>query len=237
MTSDDALERLHSHGPNIVSSRSAGAIDVLVSQLKSPLLILLVAAASTSVLVGERTDAAIIIAIMALSVGLGFVNEYRAERAVEALHSRIRHTAVTLRDGRASKVDVTDLVPEDVVRLDVGDVVPADLLLLEINALECDEAVLTGEATAAEKQVEPIAEGGSLLALPTCAFMGTVVRNGTGWGVVVQTGGGTAFGRIAVRLGQRQAETAFQVGLRTHRAEPSADTRDLRLVRETIANT
>ena len=214
LTSSGALDRLHRHGPNTVSSRSARAVDVLLRQLKSPLLILLVAAASTSVLVGERTDAAIIIAIMALSVGLGFVNEYRAERAVEALHSRIRHTAVTLRDGRATKVDVTDLVPGDVVRLDVGDVVPADLRLLEINALECDEAVLTGEATAAEKQVTPIAEGGSPLALATCAFMGTVVRNGTGWGVVVQTGGGTAFGRIAVRLGERQTETAFQVGLR-----------------------
>jgi Mg2+-importing ATPase len=151
---------------------------------------------------------------MTLSVALGFLNEYRAERAVEALHSRIRHTAVTLRDGRAVDIDVTHLVPGDVVRLDVGDVVPADLRLLDATALECDEAVLTGEATPAAKQVAPPASIESPLALPTCAFMGTVVRNGDGWGVVVQTGGQTVFGRIAARLGERQVETAFQQGLR-----------------------
>src|SRR5512146_3010731 len=82
LTSSEALDRLHSHGPNAVRSHRARAIDVLLRQLKSPLLILLVAAALTSEFVGERTDAAIIIAIMALSVGLGFANEYRAERAV-----------------------------------------------------------------------------------------------------------------------------------------------------------
>lgn len=214
LTSSEALDRLRTHGPNAVRSHSARAIEVLFRQLRSPLLVLLVAAALTSAFVGERTDAAIIIAIMALSVGLGFANEYRAERAVEALHSRIRHTAVTLRDGRAAAVDVIALVPGDVVRLDVGDVVSADLRLLEANALECDEAVLTGEATPAEKRTTPVSPGDSGLGLPSCAFMGAVVRNGTGWGVVVQTGVGTAFGRIAVRLGERQAETAFQLGLR-----------------------
>jgi Mg2+-importing ATPase len=214
LTSEDALDRLRSHGPNAVRSHSARAVEVLLRQLKSPLLVLLVAAALTSAAVGERTDAAIILGIMALSIGLGFANEYRAERAVEALHSRIRHTAVTLRDGYATDVDVIDLVPGDVVRLDVGDVVPADLRLLEVNGLECDEAVLTGEATPAEKRTSPAPLDDSALGLPSCAFMGTVVRNGTGWGVVVQTGVGTAFGRIAVRLGERHTETAFQVGLR-----------------------
>ncbi len=214
LTSGEALRRLREHGPNAVRSHGARALSVLLRQLKSPLLILLLAAASTSLLVGERTGAGIIIAIMVLSIGLGFINEYRAERAVEALHSRIRHMAVTMRDGRATDVNVIDLVPGDVVRLDVGDVVPADLRLFEVNALECDEAVLTGEATPAEKQVAPTPAGQAPLALPACAFMGTVVRNGTGWGVVVQTGSGTAFGRIAVRLGEQQLETAFQVGLR-----------------------
>src|SRR6202521_1722354 len=168
LTSSEALDPLRSHGPNAVRSHSARAIEVLLRQLKSPLLFLLIAAAGTSAVVGERTDAAIIIAIMALSIGLGFINEYRAERAVEALHARIRHTAVTLRDGRASDVNVVDLVPGDVVRLDVGDVVPADLRLLEVNALECDEALLTGEATPAEKQVTSTPLAPSPLALPSC---------------------------------------------------------------------
>ena len=214
LTSHDALERLAKHGPNAVRSHGARALAVLLRQFKSALLLLLLVAAIISFFVGERTDAAIILAIMSMSVGLGFGNEYRAERAVAALHSRIRHTAVTLRDGRPTDVDVVSLVPGDVVRLDIGDVVPADLRLLEVNALECDEAVLTGEAMPAEKQANPAAEDGSALGLPSCAFMGTVVRNGTGWGVVVQTGAGTAFGQIAVKLSEHQLETAFQLGLR-----------------------
>jgi Mg2+-importing ATPase len=187
---------------------------VLLRQVKSPLLILLVAAAATSLVVGERTDALIILAIMALSVGLGFFNEYRAARAVEALHSRIRHTAATSRDGKVVEVNVTELVPGDVVRLAVGEVVPADLRLLEASDLACDEAMLTGEATPAEKNIAPGSPTESPLDLPSCAFMGTVVRTGSGRGVVVETGRKTAFGRIAIRLGGAQEETGFQIGLR-----------------------
>ena len=214
LSTEAALARLREVGPNAIRSHGARAFDVLLRQVRSPLLILLVAAAATSFGVGERTDALIIFAIMTLSVGLGFLNEYRAERAVEALHSRIRHVAVTLRDGRAVPVNVTELVPGDLVRLDVGDVVPADLRLIEANGLECDEAVLTGEATPAEKQIALVAAAESPLALPSCAFMGTVVHAGTGRGVVVRTGGDTAFGAIAMRLGTRPPQTAFQLGLR-----------------------
>jgi P-type Mg2+ transporter len=187
---------------------------VLARQLRNPLLALLLAAALTSAFVGERTDAVIIFLITGLSVGLGFFNEYRSERAVEELHSRLRHTALVVRDGTPLPVDVTELVPGDVVRLAVGDVVPADLRLLGADGLECDEAVLTGESLPAEKQVAAVAHPASPLELPACAFMGTVVRSGGGAGVVVQTGSRTAFGGIALRLGDRQPQTAFQLGLR-----------------------
>ena len=115
LSAAEATRRLGKVGPNAVRSHGASALEVLLRQVKSPLLILLVAAAGTSLVVGERTDALIIFAIMALSVGLGFFNEYRAARAVEALHSRIRHTAVTSRDGKAVEVNVTELAPGDVV--------------------------------------------------------------------------------------------------------------------------
>ena len=183
-------------------------------QLRNPLLILLVAAALTSFAVGERTSALIILLIICLSVGLGFVNEYRSELAVEALHSQLRHRALAVRDGEPVAVDVTELVPGDVVRLAVGDVVPADLRLLHVEGLECDEAVLTGESLPAEKQSDPIAAPESSLDLGSCAFMGTVVRDGSGLGVVVATGGRTEFGAIALQLGERQPQTAFQLGLR-----------------------
>ena len=214
LTTADATVRLGKVGPNAIRSHGANALDVLLRQVKSPLLVLLVAAAATSLFVGERTSALIIFSIMAISVGLGFFNEFRAARAVEALHSRVRHDALTFRDGKATSVSVTALVPGDVVSLAVGDLVPADLRLLEAKDLTCDEAVLTGEATQAEKSIAPAPPSESPLDLPSCAFMGTVVRTGSGRGVVVQTGRSTAFGRIAVRLGEAQEETGFQIGLR-----------------------
>jgi Mg2+-importing ATPase len=214
LTDSEAARRLEAVGPNAVRTHGARLLEILMRQVKSPLLLLLVTAAAVSVVVGERTDAFIILGIIALSVLLSFFNEYQAARAVEALHSRIRHTVVARRQGRAISVNVTELVPGDVVRLDVGDVVPADLRLLEANALECDEAVLTGEATPAEKNVKPNPPSDSPLDIPSCAFMGTVVRGGTGRGVVVRTAKDTAFGQIAARLGEQQEETAFQLGLR-----------------------
>jgi Mg2+-importing ATPase len=209
LSAAEVLRRRQEAGPNVVGGRSVKAVSVLLRQLRNPLLILLGAAALTSLYVGERTNALIILAIVGLSVGLGFVNEYRSEKAVEALHRRIRHRAVTIREGRRTGVDVTELVPGDVVLLDVGDVVPADLRLLATNGLECDEAVLTGESLPAGKS----------LAIPTpgdfddCALMGTVVRSGAGRGVVVVTGSATAFGRIAASLGAPPVVTAFQAGL------------------------
>lgn len=214
LSSGEATRRLDRFGPNSLRSHGARPLAVLLRQLRNPLLILLIAAASTSLLVGESTGAAIILSITALSVGLGFLNEYRSERAVEALHQQLRHTALVMRDGRPVTIDVTELVPGDVVRIGVGDVVAADLRLLEIQGLACDEAVLTGEAIAAEKQTEPAQDPASPLALASCAFMGTVVREGGGAGIVVQTGARTEFGKIAMRLGERQPPTAFQLGLR-----------------------
>ena len=214
LTASEAALRLREGGLNAVISHGARPFQVLARQLRNPLLILLVAAALVSISVGEGVDALIILVIVCLSVGLGFVNEYRSEKAVEELHSTIRHSVVTTRDGRVSTVDLTELVPGDVVGLDVGDVVPADIRLLEANALECDEAVLTGESMPVPKSTEPTSTDDPSSRLSSCALMGTIVRAGTGRGVVVATGPRTAFGRIARDLGERPPETAFQLGLR-----------------------
>jgi P-type Mg2+ transporter len=214
LSRNQAAARLAHVGPNALRSHGARPFEVLARQLRNPLLVLLVAASLTSFAVGERTSALIILLIICLSVGLGFFNEYRSELAVEALHSQLRHSALTLRDGDAVAIDVTELVPGDVVRLAVGDVVPADLRLLEADGLECDESVLTGESLPTQKRSDPITAPESSLDLASCAFMGTVVREGSGLGVIVCTGARTEFGAIALRLGERQPQTAFQLGLR-----------------------
>lgn len=186
---------------------------MLARQLRSYLLLLLVAAALVSAVVGDRTEALIIGVIVVMSVGLSFFDEYRSEKAVEALHSQILRTALVQRDGTPVSVPITELVPGDVVHLRVGDVVPADLRLLEATALDCDESVLTGESAVAAKAMDRAPPGSSPLDLPSCTFMGTLVRAGEGRGVVVRTGTRTAFGGIALRLGERQALTSFQRGL------------------------
>ncbi|HUZ52714.1 MAG TPA: magnesium-translocating P-type ATPase [Streptosporangiaceae bacterium] len=214
LTAPAAAERLSRFGPNAIVSHRARLWPVLWHQLKSPLLGLLAIAAIASYFVGERSDAVIIGVILALSVGMGFLNEYRAEKAAEALHSQIRHRAIVLRDGQPASVDVTELVPGDVVELSLGDVIPADMRLLVSSGLECDESILTGESMPAEKEPDAVPAGTELADLTDCALMGTVVRAGSGRGVVVATGAQAEFGRIAVGLGAHQMETEFQAGLR-----------------------
>ena len=213
LSSGEATKRLAVYGPNVLLSHGVSAFSVLLRQLRSYLLLLLLVAAVVSAVVGDRTEAAIIGGIMLMSVGLSFLNEYRSEKAVEELHSQIHHAAVVERDGKPTEVGVTEIVPGDVVHLRVGDVVPADLRLLETHELECDESLLTGESQVAAKTADAHPPGESPLDLPSCAFMGTIVRGGDGRGVIVRTGGGTAFGAIALRLGEQQAQTSFQQGL------------------------
>jgi len=216
LPAQEAAVRLRHFGPNAIRSHGAQPLAVLGRQLRNPLLILLAAATIISLIVGERTDAVIILAIVGLSVGLGFFNEYRSERVVEALHASIHHRTLVLRDGAQVPVDVTEVVPGDVVVLRTGDLVPADLRLLEARELECDEAVLTGEAMAKTKRAEPEQQPDLMeLGLRSIAYMGTTVRGGTARGIVLQTGPRTAFGKIALRLGERQPETVFQRGLRS----------------------
>ncbi len=213
LTAAEASRRLDSVGPNVLATRRVTAAGVLFRQLRNPLLLLLLAAAGVSAATGDVTDGGIIAAIVVLSVGLGFVNEYRSELAVNALHSNITHHADAHRDGNLSSIDVRGLVPGDVVDIGVGDLVPADMRLMVANQLECDEAILTGESATAAKSVEP-SSSDSRVDLSSCVFMGTVVHQGSGRGVVVSTGASSAFGKIATGLNERQADTAFQVGLR-----------------------
>ncbi len=212
LSSDEVAERLVQFGPNALRTHRVHAASVLFRQIRNPILILLLGAALVSGLTGGGTNAVIIAVIVALSVGLGFFNEYRAEVAMASLRGRIRHEAEVLRDGRSTQVPVTDLVPGDVVSLRIGALVPADIRLLKVDELECDEGLLTGESMPEAKSVAPVI-GHLPLEQPGCAFMGTIVHQGSALGVVVRTGVRTAFGQIAAGLSEKQGQTAFEVGL------------------------
>ena len=201
LTNAEAGERLLAIGPNEVGSASRSWPRVLEAQLRSPLLGLLLVAAAVSIGLGEHVDGGVIIAIMALSVGLGFVNEFRSERTLEALRLRTGRRATVIRDGVRRELPAAELVPGDLCALQIGDVVPADLTLAETAELTIDEATLTGEPFPVEK------------AAGAAAYLGTIVRSGHGLGVVEATGARTRLGGIAGGLAARQPPTAFQRGL------------------------
>ena len=218
LTTAEAADRRRTFGPNTVATHQARLGPVVAAQLRSPLLGLLLVAAAVSFVVGERTDAVIIGVIVALSVGLGVVNEYRAAKAADLLHDQVRRKTTVVRDGIAARIDVADLVPGDVVRLRLGDIVPADVRLFDGTGLACDESVLTGESMPIDKtqtgRIDADATPTRLTDLANCALMGTVVHAGTGSGVVVATGHDTEFGKIAAGLRTPNLETEFQAGLR-----------------------
>ncbi len=214
LTCEEAARRLAVHGRNAVGGHRARLLPVIASQLRSPLLLLLLVAATASYVVGERADAVIIGIIVTLSVGLGVSNEYRAERAADLLHDQVRRRATAVRDGAPSRVDVTALVPGDIVLLRLGDVVPADMRVLDASGLACDESVLTGESLPVDKAPPPVPAGSTVGDLTSCALQGTVVAAGNGRGVVVATGARTQFGQVAAGLATRRTETEFQTGLR-----------------------
>jgi Mg2+-importing ATPase len=212
LSSDAVAERLRQFGPNALSTHRVRAPAVLFRQIRNPILILLFGAALVSGLTGGGTNAVIIAVIVALSVGLGFVNEYRAEVAMASLRGKIRHETDVLRDGKMTRIPVTELVPGDVVSLRIGTLVPADIRLLKVEELECDEGLLTGESMPVTKSAAASIDGTSA-DKPGCAFMGTIVHQGSAMGVVVRTGSRTAFGQIAAGLAEKQGQTAFEMGL------------------------
>ncbi len=213
LSSAQAASRLAANGPNVLPSRKVTWVMVLWRQVKSPILLLLVVAAVLSFVTGDRADASIILVILLASVGLGFGNEWRAERQASSLHDQVSHTVVVVRDGKASEVPVADLVVGDVVRLSLGAVVPADLRLLSATDLSCDEAVVTGESVASDKSVEPVKPDAALGDLSSALLMGTVVHSGSGEAVAVATGADCVFGHIAASLATELPQTGFQRGL------------------------
>ncbi|MBB1023587.1 magnesium-translocating P-type ATPase [Dietzia sp. DQ12-76] len=208
-----AADRLAVDGPNVLPGSRATWWRVLLRQFANPVLLLLLIAASLSFATGDQVNALIIGAIMAASTGLGFVNEYRAERTAQDLHRQVSHSVVVIRGGRDRSVDVKKLVVGDLVRIGLGSIVPADVRVLECNELEADESVLTGEALPVSKSPEPVEPGAGLGELRSCLLMGTVVRHGDAVAAVVATGEDAQFGRIAQGLGDRAPRTGFETGL------------------------
>jgi Mg2+-importing ATPase len=210
-----ALERLRRDGPNVVEDRpQITALRLLLRQYESPLVLILVFGALISLLLRDWADASIILAIVFGSTLLGFSQEYRASNAMAELRRRLALTAQVFRDGALKALPAAEIVPGDVVRLSAGNLVPADGVVIEAKDFLVVEASLTGESYPVEKQPGVAAADAALSARANCVLLGTSVRSGTATVLVVKTGRGTEFGRIAATLRMRAPETDFARGIR-----------------------
>jgi Mg2+-importing ATPase len=215
LTSAAAAERLSRYGANSLKRRHGlGWPAQLLGQFKSPLVLILIAAAILSYFLHDRTNAGIILGIVIVSSALGFWQEYAAAGAVDRLLAVVQVKVQTLRDGRPQDTPVDEIVPGDVLALSAGDVVPGDSRVLESKDLFCNEAALTGESFPAEKLAGMVGTGAALTERTNVLFMGTHVVSGTGRALVVRTGRETEFGKVSDRLRLRPPETDFERGLR-----------------------
>jgi Ca2+-transporting ATPase len=199
LTQAEAKARLETHGPNeLKERRGKSALVMLGEQFSETMVLILIAAAVISAFLGKGTETAAILAIVVLFAVLGFVQEYRAERAMAALKQLAVPLVRVRREGTVQELSARDLVPGDVVLLEAGNAVPADLRLVESAGLRIQEAALTGESEAVEKTVHPIPEPDLPLGdRRNMAYFGTAVTYGRGSGLVVATGMNTELGKIA----------------------------------------
>ena len=201
LTSAEVSRRLEQYGPNeLTKEAGVSPLALFFGQFKNILVIILLIAVVLSALVGEVLDAAIIAVIVMFVAVLGFVQEYRAERAIEALRKMLSPTITVLRDGREEEVPSKDLVPGDVMLLEAGDKIPADGRIVEEHSLRCDEAALTGESLPVEKSVSVLAEDASVADRKNMVFTGATVTYGRGKTIVTGTGMRTEFGKIAEQV-------------------------------------
>ncbi|MCP5279038.1 MAG: cation-translocating P-type ATPase [Thiobacillus sp.] len=213
LSAEAAEKRLAEHGPNTLpEGRQRGPLAMLLAQFADFMILVLIAAAVVSGLVGEASDSIAIVVIVLLNAVIGFVQEYRAERAMAALKKLSAPSAQVLRDGEWHELEAGALVPGDVVALEAGALVPADLRLTEVAGLRTDEAALTGESHPMDKRLEAAGDADTPLAeRHNMAYKGTVTVHGRGLGLVVGTGAGTELGKIAGLLaGQGDNQTPLQ---------------------------
>jgi magnesium-transporting ATPase (P-type) len=201
----EAARRLASQGPNrLPEPPRRSALRRLLSQFNNVLIYVLLFAASITALLGEWADTGVILGVVVINSLIGFLQEGKAERALEAISGMLSPRAIVLRDGRKTDIPAEELVTGDIVLLQAGDLVPADLRLFRSRNLQVQEAILTGESVAVEKSVEPAPPEAPLGDRSSMAWSGTLVTAGVGTGIVTGTGAATEIGRISALLSDVQ---------------------------------
>ncbi|WP_291591345.1 cation-translocating P-type ATPase [Comamonas sp. UBA7528] len=208
LDSGQADERLQQQGPNALPAAASRSMLVrFLSQFNNLLIYVLLGSAVVTALLQHWVDTWVILAVVLINAIFGFVQEGRAEKALDAVKAMVSSRANVLRDGLRTSVPAEELVTGDCVLLEAGDRVPADVRLLRASSLKLDEAMLTGESVAVDKSVDPVAADAALGDRFSMAYSGTLVAAGQGLGVVVATGPRTELGRISTMLSTVEALT------------------------------
>jgi Mg2+-importing ATPase len=215
LSTEEAAKRLETYGTNeVTQKRKRSAFIEFLMHFRSPVTMILIIAAIVSGITGDWREAAIIIIIVLVSVILDFTQEYRAGKAAEALRKRVATTATVLRNGAKQDIEISELVPGDVIQLSAGDIAPADARVIIAKDFFIDQSALTGESFPVEKNPEPITDKTESGKWNNYLFMGTSVTAGSATAVIVKTGRLTEYGEIAQKSAERKPETEFETGLR-----------------------
>ena len=198
LTSSEAEKRLEGYGKNEIREKEKiSPVNIFLSQFTSPVVWVLIVAILISFAVDHKIDAVVISIILLINAVFGFIQEYKAEKAIEALKKLASLKAVVIRDNKEGEVDATELVPGDVVLLETGDKIPADARLVESISLATEEASLTGESVPISKQVDVLPKATQVADRTNIVYSGTAIVRGRGKAVVTETGSKTQIGRIA----------------------------------------
>jgi len=201
LATNEAIARKARFGPNrLPASRARSAILRFLAQFDNLLIYVLLGAAALALTIGHIVDAVVVLAVVLLNAVMGYIQEGRADRALEAIKGMIDPRATVIRDGRRTSIAAEDIVPGDLVLLEPGDRVPADLRMIRLRNLRIDEAALTGESVPVDKSIGPVAAV-ALGDRTSMAFSGTMVASGNGAGVAVATGRASQLGRISTLVG------------------------------------
>ncbi len=225
LSETEAQRRLAKHGPNrLPAAKPRSALARFLLQFHNLLIYVLIAAAVVAAALGHAIDAAVILAVVVVNSVVGYIQEGRAEQALDAIRNMILPHAAVIRDGHRITIDASDVVPGDIVLIEAGDRVPADLRLIRARNLKIDEAILTGESIASDKGIEPVDHAAALGDRTCMAYSGTFVAAGQGQGIATATGLNTELGRISEMLGTVETLTTPLVRQMDHFARQLTST-------------
>tara|TARA_R110000787_G_scaffold211281_3_gene321144 strand:+ start:91887 stop:94601 length:2715 start_codon:yes stop_codon:yes gene_type:complete len=204
----ESAARLEKHGPNRLPAPPKRSLILrFFAHFHNVLIYVLIGAAIITASLGHLIDTGVILAVVIANAIIGFIQEGRAEQAMDAIRQMLAPRTSVLRNGKRQSIDSADVVPGDIIVLEVGEKVPADVRLLEASGLRIEEAILTGESVPAEKTTKPVAADAALGDRACMAYSGTLIVGGAGRGVVIATGGATEIGRISGMLSRVETLT------------------------------